>query len=43
MGDKPAAGAQATHTAQGTVKKADAKAGMMTLAHGPVGSPTGRP
>lgn len=35
---KPTAAAQATHTAVGTVRKVDAKAGMVTLAHGPVKS-----
>ena len=39
MSTKPVAGAkQQTHTAIGTVKKADAKAGKVTLAHGPVAS-----
>lgn len=39
MDKKPVAGAkQQTHTAIGTVMKADAKAGKMTLAHGPVAS-----
>lgn len=33
---KPAAGTQMTHMAMGTVKKVDAKAGMVTLAHEPV-------
>lgn len=35
---KPAASTQATHTAKGTVKKMDAKAGVVTLAHEPVSS-----
>jgi len=35
---KPAAAAQMTHKAVGTVKKFDAKAGYVTLAHGPVNS-----
>ncbi|HXE50284.1 MAG TPA: copper-binding protein [Ramlibacter sp.] len=39
MGAKPVAEAkQQTHTATGTVKKADAKAGKVTLQHGPVAS-----
>jgi Cu(I)/Ag(I) efflux system protein CusF len=38
MGEKPAATAQRTHTAVGTVKKVDAKVGTVTLAHGPVKS-----
>ncbi len=39
MDKKPVAGArQQTHTAIGTVKKADAKAGKVTLQHGPVAS-----
>ena len=38
MGKKPAAGAQATHTATGVVKKVDPKAGTVTLAHEPVKS-----
>ncbi len=38
MGKKPAAGAQATHKATGVVKKVDAKAGAVTLAHEPVKS-----
>ena len=37
MGNKPAAQArQQTHAATGTVKKADEKAGKVTLEHGPV-------
>ncbi|WP_028998427.1 copper-binding protein [Azohydromonas australica] len=37
--DKMAADAKSTvHKAQGTVKKVDAKAGVVTLAHGPVPS-----
>ena len=35
---KPAAAAQMTHMAVGTVKKVDAKAGMVTFAHEPVKS-----
>jgi Cu/Ag efflux protein CusF len=38
MSIKPAAGARQTHMAAGTVKKSDAKAGKVTLAHGPVAS-----
>ena len=38
MGKKPAAGAQAAHKATGVVKKVDAKAGTVTLAHDPVKS-----
>jgi len=38
MANKPAAGSQATHMATGTVKKVDAKAGMVTFAHEPVKS-----
>jgi Cu(I)/Ag(I) efflux system periplasmic protein CusF len=39
MGDKPVAAAnQQTHTATGTVKKADEKSGKVTLQHGPVAS-----
>jgi Cu(I)/Ag(I) efflux system periplasmic protein CusF len=39
MGKKPVAEAkQQTHTATGTVKKADATAGKVTLQHGPVAS-----
>lgn len=38
MAMQPTAAAQATHRGTGTVKKADAKAGMVTLAHGPVNS-----
>ena len=39
MGKMPTADAkQATHTATATVKKADHKAGTVTLAHGPVAS-----
>lgn len=37
-GAKPAAGAQATHTTKGTVKKLDAKGGAVTFAHEPVKS-----
>ncbi len=35
---KPAVGTQMTHMAVGTVKKVDAKAGMVTFAHEPVKS-----
>ena len=38
MGKKPAAGAQAVHKTKATVKKVDAKAGSVTLAHEPVAS-----
>jgi len=39
MGVKPVADAkQETHTATGTVKKADPKSGKVTLQHGPVAS-----
>ena len=39
MGKKPVAEAkQQTHTATGTVKKADPKSGKVTLQHGPVAS-----
>ena len=38
MSKKPAAGAQMTHKAMGTVKKIDAKSGVVTLAHEPVKS-----
>lgn len=38
MAKKPAASAEATHMATGTVKTMDAKAGTVTLAHGPVAS-----
>jgi len=38
MGKKPAAGAPMAHMATGTVKKVDAKAGLVTFAHGPVKS-----
>lgn len=39
IGIKPVAGAkQQTHTASGTVKKADVKAGKVTVEHGPVAS-----
>ena len=36
MGGKSAATAQATHTTKGTVKKVDAPAAVVTLAHEPV-------
>lgn len=38
MAKKPAAGAPMAHKAMGTVKKVDAKAGVVTLAHEPVKS-----
>jgi Cu(I)/Ag(I) efflux system protein CusF len=38
MAKKPAAGMQMAHKAMGTVKKVDAKAGVVTLAHEPVTS-----
>lgn len=38
MGKKPAANAQAVHKTRATVKKVDAKAGSVTLAHEPVAS-----
>lgn len=38
MGVKPAASEQASHTAKGTVKKLDAKGGVVTFAHEPVKS-----
>lgn len=38
MAKKPAAGAQMAHKAMGTVKKVDAKTGIVTLAHEPVKS-----
>ena len=38
MGKKPAANAQAVHKTKATVKKVDAKAGSVTLAHEPVAS-----
>lgn len=38
MGKKPPAGAQAVHMAKATVKKVDAQAGTVTLAHEPVAS-----
>lgn len=38
MGKKPAASAQTMHMLTGTVKKIDAKAGTVTLAHEPVKS-----
>lgn len=36
MGKKPAAASKQTHSAKATVKKADSKAGKVTLAHEPV-------
>ena len=36
MGTKPEAGAKGAHKASATVKKLDAKAGVVTLSHGPV-------
>lgn len=38
MAKKPAASSQMTHKAMGTVKKVDAKTGVVTLAHEPVKS-----
>ena len=38
MAKKPAAGAPMAHKAMGTVKKVDAKAGVVTLAHEPIKS-----
>lgn len=38
MGKKPVPVSQVTHAAKATVKKVDAKAGTVTLAHGPVAS-----
>ena len=38
IGNKPAAATQSTHTAVATVKKVDATAGTVTLAHQPVKS-----
>ncbi|GAA3534993.1 copper-binding protein [Zobellella aerophila] len=38
MSTMPAAGDQVVHIAKGTVKKVDAEAGVVTLAHGPVES-----
>ena len=38
MSKKPAAKHQTTHTAKGVVKKVDAKAGMVTVAHEPIPS-----
>jgi|CXWJ01.1.fsa_nt_gi Cu/Ag efflux protein CusF len=38
MAKKPTAGAPMAHKAMGTVKKVDAKAGVVTLAHEPVKS-----
>ena len=38
MGKKPVEAKQQTHTATGIVKKVDAKAGKVTLQHGPVAS-----
>ncbi|MBI2747429.1 MAG: copper-binding protein [Burkholderiales bacterium] len=38
MAKKPAAGAQTTHEANGTIKKIDAQKGWVTIAHGPVNS-----
>ena len=36
MGKAPAASANTKHVAAGVVKKVDAKAGVVTIAHGPV-------
>jgi len=38
MGKPPAGGVAATHAASGIVKKLNVKAGVVTLAHGPVNS-----
>ncbi|MES2188508.1 MAG: copper-binding protein [Pseudomonadota bacterium] len=38
MAAKPAAGAQTTHEAKGTVKKINAKTGYVMIEHGPVNS-----
>ncbi|MES2081036.1 MAG: copper-binding protein [Pseudomonadota bacterium] len=38
MAKKPAAGAQTTHEANGTIKKIDTKAGSVVISHGPVSS-----
>lgn len=38
MGKKPSADAKQAHKAKATVKRVDAKGGMVTLAHEPVGS-----
>lgn len=38
MAKKPAAGAQAAHEANGTIKKIDAKTGSVVISHGPVSS-----
>ncbi|AOS78028.1 copper-binding protein [Hydrogenophaga borbori] len=38
MDKKPAVGAQTAHAANGTIKRIDAKAGSVVIAHGPVSS-----
>lgn len=38
MAKKPAASAQTTHEANGTIKKINAKTGYVLIAHGPVNS-----
>ncbi|MBU6502815.1 MAG: copper-binding protein [Burkholderiales bacterium] len=38
MGKPAAASTQATHAAQGVIKKIDTKAGVITIAHGPINS-----
>lgn len=38
MAAKPAAGTQAAHEANGTIKKIDAKTGSVMISHGPVAS-----
>ncbi len=38
MGTHAAASTQTTHTAQGVIKKINAKAGVLTVAHGPINS-----
>lgn len=38
MGKNAAASTQTTHTAQGVIKKINAKAGVLTVAHGPINS-----
>jgi len=38
MGTHAAANTQTTHAAQGVIKKINAKAGVITIAHGPINS-----
>ncbi|TAL71636.1 MAG: copper-binding protein [Burkholderiaceae bacterium] len=38
MGKHAAASTQATHAAQGVIKKIDTKAGVITISHGPINS-----